>query len=139
MEFVDTNILVYAHDRTAADKAEAASALIGRLWIEGTGAISVQVLQEFFVTVTTKVARPLEPSSAIEAMADYARWRVHSPTAGDVLAAAEAQRRNRTSFWDAMIVRSAHQLGCSLLWSEDLAHGRRYDGVLVKNPLRGGE
>lgn len=135
LEFVDTNVLVYGHDRSAADKADRARRLIDRLWEDGTGALSIQVLQEFFVVVTRKLARPVDPDAAQSAIEDLGRWKVHSPVVADVLVATGISRRHRISFWDAMIVRSAQQLGCSTLWSEDLTEKRRYEGVQVRNPF----
>jgi predicted nucleic acid-binding protein len=85
--FVDTNILVYAHDDSAADKRDQARALVEQLWESRDGCLSVQVLQEFFVTVTRKIAKPLSPAMAKEIIADLARWYVHTPAPDDVLAA----------------------------------------------------
>ncbi len=133
--FVDTNIVVYAHDRSAGRKQEVASSLVDGLWTSGLGCLSVQVLQELFVTLTRKVPQPLSHDTAIELVTDFSRWDVHAPTAQDVIAAATVQRRHRLSFWDAMIIQSATALGCSVLYSEDLKSGQRYDGLTVVNPL----
>jgi predicted nucleic acid-binding protein len=133
--FIDTNVLVYAYDTTAGAKRERARSLLADLWRSGDGCLSVQVLQEFFVNVTRKVPRPLDPEPAAAIIADLSRWRVHSPDAGDVLAAVDLHRRDGISFWDAMILRSASTLGCRTLYSEDLNHGQRYDGVQVRNPF----
>lgn len=133
--FVDTNILVYAHDETAGPKREAARAIVEQLWESGRGCISVQVLQELFVTLTQKLPSPLDRPTATRVVEDFAEWTVHAPVADDVLRAIRFQGRHRTSFWDAMIVQSASQLGCDLLYSEDLNAGQRYDGVLVVNPF----
>jgi predicted nucleic acid-binding protein len=133
--FVDTNILVYAHDTTAGAKRDAAVDVVERLWDSGNGCVSIQVLQELFVTLTRRLPRPLDPSAAEDAVEDFARWTVHAPASDDVLAAIDLHGRHRISFWDAMIVRSAAQLGCSLLYSEDLNAGQRFDGVLVVDPV----
>lgn len=133
--FVDTNILVYAHDASAQEKHVRARELLRRLWDEGGGGLSIQVLQEFYVTVTRKVARPLAPSTAAEIIGDLAAWSVHSPTAEDIQDAIRLQQRYGLSFWDAMILTSARALGCSIVWSEDLNAGQRYDDVQVDNPL----
>ena len=134
-EFVDSNVVVYAHDSSAGAKAERARSLIQELWSSGRGCLSVQVLQEFFVTVTRKVPQPLESGRAGQVVADLARWRVHAPQPEDVLEAIEIHRRRRISLWDALIVQSALQLGCAVVWSEDLSPGRVHPGVLVKNPF----
>lgn len=135
MEFVDTNVLLYAYDATAGARHEAAVALLDRLWKEQAGALSVQVLQEFFVNVTRNVAVPLAPEQATARLRSLARWRVHSPLADDVIAAAAWSARHQLSFWDAMIVRSAAELRCATLWSEDLNDGRAIEGVQVRNPF----
>src|SRR6202451_2782206 len=85
--FVDTNVLVYAHDDSAGGKRDQARALVEQLWTARDGCLSVQVLQEFFVTVTRKIAKPLSAEAAKEIVADYSRWYVHVPAADDVLAA----------------------------------------------------
>jgi predicted nucleic acid-binding protein len=133
--FVDTNILVYAHDATAGQKRERARALLTELWASGEGCLSVQVLQEFFVTVTRKVPKPLDAASAAAIVADLSHWRVHSPRSDDVLSAIGSHRRQDISFWDAMIVCSAASLGCGTLYSEDLNPGQQYEGVRVRNPF----
>lgn len=133
--FVDTNILIYAHDRSAGTKHEIASELIRSLWESGNGSLSVQVLQEFFVNITRKVPRPLEVAMAAEIIADLATWDVHAPTAADVLDAIQMAGRYGITFWDSMILVSAQSLGCETVWSEDLSAGQRYGGVQVLNPL----
>lgn len=134
--FVDTNILVYAHDETAGEKHHRARSLLAELWESGGGCLSVQVLQEFFVTVTRKVPKPLDALAAAAIIADLSHWRVHSPSSEDVLNAMDSHRRSDISFWDAMIICSAACLGCETLFSEDLNAEQRYDGVRVQNPLR---
>lgn len=133
--FVDTNVLVYAHDSSAGGKHARARELVEALWDTGEGCLSIQVLQEFFVAVTRKVGNPMGAETASELVADLARWRVHAPGPEDVLAAIETHRRQSISFWDAMIVRSSGVLGCPLLYSEDLNAGQLYDGVEVRNPF----
>ncbi len=138
LEFVDTNVLVYAHDASSEAKAEGAQKLIAELWESGRGCLSIQVLQEFFVTVTRKVPRPLDSGRAAQIVTDLARWRVHCPRPDDVMEAIEIHRRSRLAFWDALIVRSALQLGCGIVWSEDLHPGRVHPGVTVRNPFSSG-
>lgn len=133
--FVDTNILVYAHDRSAGAKHDRARDLIQALWDDGTGCLSMQVLQEFYVNITRKVPKPLSPHSAAEIIADLAAWEVHTPIPKSLLDAIRLQQRYDLSFWDAMILTSARQLGCAIVWSEDLNDGQKYDDVVVVNPL----
>lgn len=135
-EFVDTNILVYAYDPTSPAKHKAARHLMEDLWNRGEGRLSVQVLQEFFWTVTRKVPRPLSPALAREPVADFSTWTTFVPDAGDVLAAIDLGQEQQISFWDAMIVLAAIRSNCSTLWSEDMAHGSQYDSLLVRNPFR---
>ncbi len=118
--FVDTNVLVYAYDTTAGEKRERARSRLDRLWSGAQGCLSVPVLQEFYVTVTRKVESPLERETAADLIRDLAYWRVHAPIAEDVLGAIGLQARHALSFWDAMILWSAQQLGCDVLWSEEL-------------------
>jgi predicted nucleic acid-binding protein len=135
--FVDTNVLVYAHDASAGSKRDQAAALIRSLWDSGDGCLSIQVLQEFFVTVTRKVPQPLAIDEAAGLVSELSQWNVHSPGADDVLGAIDLHARTAVPFWDAMIIRSAAKLGCGLLYSEDLSDGQRYHGVEVCNPFNG--
>ncbi len=129
--FVDSNVLIYAHDRAAGDRSARARELVDQLWSSRRGAISVQVLQEFFVNLTRSV-----PVSEVERLvSDYASWRVHEPTSRDVIEAIAIHRRSKISFWDAMIVRSASALDCDVLYTEDLNDGRSYEGVRAENPF----
>lgn len=134
-EFVDANILVYAFDASAGDKKARAERLLARLWESGTGTLSVQILQEFFVVVTGKVPRPLAPQEAADRIREFTAWPVFSPGAHDVLAAIQLQKDTRLSFWDAMVVHAAVESGCETLWSEDLAEGRIIRGVRIRNPF----
>jgi predicted nucleic acid-binding protein len=134
-QFVDTNILVYAHDVTAGDKHSRARVLVEELWDTRQGCLSVQALQEFFVTTTRKIPKPLEAQAAAQIIDDLAHWHVHSPAVTDVRAAIDIHRRTGASFWDAMILRSAQELGCQILHSEDLNAGQGCDGVEVRNPF----
>jgi len=134
-QFVDTNVLVYAHDTSAGEKHARAKALVAELWQSGNGYLSVQVLQEFYVTVTQKVRKPLPPETASRIIEYLSNWRVHTPDAGDVLEAIRIHRRYAISFWDAMIIRSAEALGSKVIWSEDLNPGQYYGEVKVVNPF----
>jgi predicted nucleic acid-binding protein len=134
-EFVDANILVYALDASALGKQATAARLLEALWESGSGCLSVQVLQEFFVTVTRKVARPLSIDEAAERVREFAAWRVFAPAAGDVLAAIELHKQARINFWDAMIVQAAAELACDVLWTEDLNDHQLLRGVRIRNPF----
>jgi predicted nucleic acid-binding protein len=136
-QFIDTNVLLYAHDVTAGAKHDRARALLAQLWDSRDGCLSVQVLQEFFVNITRKVPQPLNAGAAKEIIADMSRWYVHAPAADDVIAAIGLHQSTGISLWDAMIVRSAAELGCGVIYSEDLNHGQLYAGVRVENPFLG--
>lgn len=133
--FVDTNVVAYAHDTLSETRRGAALPIVRDLWLSGCGCVSIQVLQELFVTLTRKLARPLETEPAREVIDVLSHWTVHTPTPVDVDEAIRIHGRYDISFWDAMIVRSAAALGCETLLSEDLNAGQRYDGVLVVNPF----
>jgi len=137
-EFVDANVLVYAFDTSAKSKQVAAKELIERLWESGTGCLSVQVLQEFFVTVTRQVARPLPVDEAADRVREFSVWKVFAPSADDVLAAIAIQQQSSLSFWDAMIVRAAAESQCDVLWTEDLNDGQTIRGVRIRNPFAAG-
>ena len=135
LQFVDTNILIYAHDLSSGQKHTRARGLIQDLWQCAEGCLSIQVLQEFYVNVMQEVARPLSPEAAALIVADLSVWQVHRPGVEDVLDAIRLQGRYRISSWDAMIIASAIQLGCQIVWSEDLNPGQVYDEVTVSSPF----
>ena len=134
-EFVDANVLVYAFDSSAARKQDTAPRLLEKLWESGGGCLSIQVLQEFFVTVTKKVARPLPVEEAAARVREFSAWRVFAPHADDVLDAIDLHRQAKIGFWDAMIVLAAAESGCDVLWTEDLNDGQDFDGTVVRNPF----
>ena len=135
LEFVDTNVLIYAHDVSAGQKHARAQELIRRLWESREGSLSIQVLQEFYVRATQKVAKPLVSEEAAQIVAALSAWEVHCPDVEDILDAIRLQDHYQTSFWDAMIIASAIQLGCHTIWSEDLNPGQVYDRVTVRRPF----
>jgi len=138
-QFVDTNILLYAHDDSAGTKRDQARVLVEQLWESRDGCLSVQVLQEFFVNVTRKIAKPLSVETAKEIVADLSHWHMHVPAADDALGAIGIHQRAGISFWDSMIVHSAAEMGCTVLYSEDLNPGQDYSGVRVQNPFQSSE
>jgi len=134
-EFVDSNVLIYSVDPSAGRKGERARALLAELWGRRSGCVSIQVLQEFYVTVTAKLPQRLSLTEGARKVADFAAWTLHQPAKDDLLSALEFHREAQISFWDAMIVQSARQMKCATLWTEDLNDGQRYAGVLVRNPF----
>jgi len=135
--FIDTNILVYAYDLSAGDKRKVAALLVEECWEGGNGCLSIQILQEFYVSVTKEIAYPLNYQTARQIVADLSHWRLHTPESRDVLQAIDLQQSYQLSFWDAMVLQSAVRLGCKRLFSEDLGHGQIYSGVQVINPFLG--
>lgn len=136
LEFVDTNVLIYAHDLSAGQKHIQAKTLIQKLWESRSGCLSIQVLQEFYVNVIQKVAKPLTSVAASQIISELAVWQVHSPWVTEVLDAISIQDRYQISSWDAMIVASSLHLGCEILWSEDLNPGQVYEQLVVTNPFQ---
>jgi predicted nucleic acid-binding protein len=133
VEFVDTNIFVYAHAGGEGRKHATAVDLLARLFEEQTGAVSIQVLTEFYVTATKKLG--MKSEEAEEAIADLGSWTIHRPSHGDVLRACKIHRKCKVSWWDALIINSAIELGCDVLWSEDLSAGQHFGTMTVQNPF----
>jgi predicted nucleic acid-binding protein len=133
--FVDTNILVYAHDVDAGAKRDRAIETLGRLWETNTGRLSVQVLQEYYVNVTQKLATPLARATAREVLSAYGVWVREPMTVATVRRATDLAEMARLSFWDALIVAAAEQAGAAELYTEDLNSGQMIAGVVVVNPL----
>ncbi len=133
--FVDTNILIYAHDRPSGIKHQRARHTIERLWESGQGVLSTQVLQELCVNLRRKVARPVSLEELRKLVRDYMSWEIVVNTSDAVLQALEIQERHRTSFWDALILQAAEQSGAAVLYSEDLTVSQNYGPVQVVNPL----
>lgn len=134
--FVDTNVLVYAHDRGAGSRHERARDLVETLWRDRSGVISTQVVQELYVNLRRKARNPVPAGEVTQLLEDYLRWHVVVNDGASILGAVALEKRYRISFWDALIVRAANDSGASVLYSEDLSHGQSYDGTRVVNPLR---
>lgn len=134
-EFCDTNVIFYVHDTSAGTKRAVASELVERLWASRQGVVSIQVLQETFVTLTKKGSPPLSVQEARSVIGDLVRWQVVEPDRQDVLRAVDTSVRWQISFWDAMLLVAARKAGAGVLWSEDLKNGQDYDGVVVRNPF----
>lgn len=134
--FVDTNILVYAHDSTQGGKHDRAQALVEELWESGDGVISTQVLQELCVNLRRKAAHPLSVEETRNLIEDYSRWDVVVNTSESVLQALDFESRFQISFWDALIVQAATSCEAAVLYSEDLADGQQYASVRAVNPFK---
>lgn len=134
--FVDTNILIYAHDPSTGVKYERAKRVVEHLWQTGQGVVSTQVLQELCLNLRRKVARPLPVDDIRRLVRDYMSWEVVVNAPEAVIDALELEVRYKISFWDAMILNAAEISGSAVLYSEDLSAGQKYGGVRVVNPLK---
>ncbi len=134
--FIDTNVLIYAHDIDANAKHKIAKEVLQELWSERTGVLSAQVLQEFYVNVTRKIPSPLSKDLARLVVSSYAIWCLET-TPTEILAAFRIEDESRIGFWDALIISSAAKLGANRILSEDLNAGQRIAGILVVNPFVG--
>jgi predicted nucleic acid-binding protein len=132
--FVDSNVLIYAHDVDAGRKRDVAKALLRDLWLARTGVLSTQVLHEFYVNVTRKIRTPLSKADARAVVGTYVPWCIQ-PETSDVNEAFRIEDEARLSFWDALIVAVAARSGATRLLSEDLNPGQVISGVTVVNPF----
>jgi predicted nucleic acid-binding protein len=132
--FVDTNVLVYAHDIDAGRKQQTAEDILFRLKQQRSGAVSMQVLQEFYTTATRKLARSLSKEEARAIVEDFAYWCIET-TPAEIKNAFRIEDEARINFWDAMIVAAAIKAGATRILSEDLSHGQTIAGVKIENPF----
>ena len=132
---VDTNILIYAHDRSTGEKHHRARELVERLWATGQGVLSTQILQELCVNLQRKVTPPLSAAEISRLIQDYLSWEIMVNTGESIIQALEIQERYKTSFWDALVLQAAESASASILYSEDLTAGQKYGSIRVVNPL----
>jgi len=135
--FLDTNIIVYAHDRTSGKKNAIAKEIINYLWESKKGVISIQVLQEFFVCVTQKIANPLQIKNARMILEYLSTWEVVVNDKHITLQAIDIQEKFKFSFWDSLIIQAAVQGQAGILLSEDLPDGQVVMGTKILNPFSG--
>jgi predicted nucleic acid-binding protein len=131
--FFDTNVLVYTDDKSATAKRHRALELVGEHRKAGTGVVSLQVLQEYFVVITRKLH--VDAGVARRKVELLAEFDVATPDVADVLAAIDLHRLHEFSFWDALVLRAAKQAGCRVVLSEDMQGAREIDGVRIVNPF----
>ena len=134
--FVDTNILVYAYDRSAGRKHQKSRALVEELWRSGSGVVSTQVLQELAANLRRKCSPPLGPDETRQLIQDYLAWEVVVNGPESTLEALDLEARYKISFWDALVLHAAVTAGAATLYSEDLSHRQRYGSVQVLNPFK---
>jgi predicted nucleic acid-binding protein len=132
--FVDSNILLYAHDRDAGEKRRIAQGILARLAVERRGALSMQVLQEFYANATRKLIPKLPKHEARDTVQDFAHWCVET-TPEEILHAFEIEDKTHLNFWDALIVAAAKKAGAERILSEDWNHGQRIEGIRIENPF----
>jgi predicted nucleic acid-binding protein len=133
--FVDSNVLIYSDDLRAGPKRDRARELIEEVMVAGTGVLSLQVLQEYFSASKKKLG--LSAESALQKIQLFSRLDVVILGVPDLLAAIDLHRLHQFSIWDALVIRAALNAGCRILYSEDLQHGRRIDGLEIVNPFKG--
>jgi predicted nucleic acid-binding protein len=132
--FVDTNVLIYAHDIDAKAKHDVAKSVLHELWAHRTGVLSMQVLQEFYVNVTRKIASPLPKDVARLVVNSYSIWCMET-TPAEIAAAFHIEDESHIGFWDALIVASAVKSGTVRILSEDLNAQQMVAGIRVENPF----
>jgi predicted nucleic acid-binding protein len=132
--FVDTNVLIYAHDADAGTKHQTAKAVLRDLWSRRVGLLSTQVLQEFYVNVTRKIATPLPKPLARTVVDSYTVWCIDT-TPNEVSAAFRIEDEAGIGFWDALIIAAARKAGATRILSEDLNPGQMIAGVRIENPF----
>jgi len=132
--FVDTNILIYAHDVDAGAKHQVAKNVLRELWSQRSGVLSMQVLQEFYVNVTRKIACPLSKDVARLVVNSYSVWCIET-TPAEITTAFRIEDESRIGFWDALIVAAAVKCGALRILSEDLNAKQVVAGVRIENPF----
>ena len=133
---VDTNVLVYAYDRSEPEKQRRAMEVLDYLAVSGMGAISTQVLSEFFVAITRKIPAPLSVAEAYERVENYLQaWDVLDVTGMIVLEAARGVRDHQFNFWDAQVWAAARLNQIPVVFSEDFNVGQVTEGVRFVNPF----
>ena len=133
--FVDTNVLVYARDRSEPEKQRRAAEWMANLWETGLGRLSYQVIQEYYVTLTSKLDPPRSTEDAREDVAALGAWRPTSIDQRTIEGAWEIQDRYGYSWWDALIVAAALQSGCRYLLTEDLQTGQGIETMTIISPF----
>ncbi len=133
--FFDTNVLVYLFDEDSPAKRRRATDLFAGCAREGLILLSPQVLQEFYVTVTRKLARPLSPEAALSAVTHLNALPLVPVDGETVLRAVGLHQSASLSLWDALIVQAALEGSCRTILSEDMQHGRRFGELVIENPF----
>ncbi len=133
--FIDSNILVHAYDTNDRAKHDAAVAILAKLWQEGTGVLSTQVLQEFYKVATRKLKPAMPAATARVIVADYSEWCSMNTDPQLIVSASLLDERHKLQWWDAIVIEGAMRSGATTLLSEDLRHGQRFGLLTVRNPF----
>ncbi|MFP4083211.1 MAG: PIN domain-containing protein [Candidatus Aminicenantes bacterium] len=133
--FVDTNIVVYAHDRSSGRKHKIARDILRELWHKRLGILSTQVLQEFFYIVTQKISDPVTLSKAKESIRHLLSWEVVVNDGPSIIRAVDIYEKFKYSFWDSLIIQAAISGKAEILLSEDLQSGQMIDSLKIINPF----
>jgi len=133
--FVDTSVLVRAHDLDAAEKRAIAEHVLRQLWHDETGVLSTQVLQEFYVVLMSGTGSPVPRRAARDLLQAYSVWPIVSLDAADLDAASDVEERHRLAFRDALVVVAARKSGASILLAEKIQPYRAITGLDVQNPF----
>jgi len=133
--FVDSNVVVYLFDQDSPKKKAAAQRILQTEASVGNILLSTQVLQEFYVTVTRKLAKPLKPETALEAVTRFSAFSLVIVDMPLILSAIRRSQKDSISFWDSLVIDAALKGGAQRLWSEDLQHGRMVNGMRIENPF----
>ena len=134
--FFDTNILVYAFDKSDKLKHNISSNLIKTAFENRNGCISTQVLQEFFVVTTQKIEKTLTINDARDIIKDFSVWTVIDTNLPVILQAIEVMKGHTLSFWDSLIICAAKVAGCNIIYTEDLSHQQVIENIKIINPYR---
>lgn len=135
LSFVDTNVLVYAFDKSSSAKKRVAALLLNELMEDDRLRVSTQVLQELFVTLTRKVSQRCSNEEALRVLEDLAAWPLMVVDFAAIRAAIELAHQAELSFWDALVVVAAARSGAAVLYTEDLNDGQEILGVRITNPF----
>ena len=135
LSFVDTNVLVYAFDRSSSPKKQVVQRLMNELMEEDRLRVSTQVLQELFVTLTRKARQPCSSEEALAVLEDLTAWPLMVVDFAAIRAAVGLADQVKLSFWDALVVVAAARTGAALLYTEDLNDGQEILGVRISNPF----
>jgi predicted nucleic acid-binding protein len=133
--FIDTNILLYAHDRHDERRSSIAQTILRDLWESDTGVLSTQVLQEFYSVATKKLKHPLPKPVARKIVADYGEWCLINTDPLLIVSASKLEEDHTINFWDALIVESALRANATKLLSEDLQNGQKFGNLVIENPF----